>query len=162
VALVHLSSSFDRLEELADFLSLQSSPVTLSITDADTVICVASLKDQWHGPVGVWLRVSGDYSASLLARDVKTLSWIVDLEHVVVEAERDSEAHAQVVRALLSDDEVNVTNDVATITKAYNRPAPPRPVTVWAAEGTLVGCEDESLRLMSNDDMTIGKLARFA
>ena len=44
-----------------------------------------------------------------------TLSWLVELDHVVVEATNDAEAHADVVRALLTDDEVNFTNDVATL-----------------------------------------------
>jgi hypothetical protein len=63
----------------------------------------------------------------------------MEIDHVVIEAANEARAHADVVTAMLSDDEVTLANSVANITAAYNRPAPPRPVCVWSVEGdTLV------------------------
>jgi hypothetical protein len=84
------------------------------------------------------LHASEHYSAGLIARDVKTLSHLLEIDHVVVDASRDPAQHAEVVAALLSDERVTLHNAVATITDAYNRPAPPRPVTVWSAQGDVL------------------------
>jgi len=110
-------------------------PVVVRVTDADTVTLMAALAPQWEGSFGVWLRADAGYSAGLIARDVKTLSFLCSLDHVVIDADREAAAHAEVVRALLSDGSVTLRNAVATITDAYNRPAPARPLTVWHVEG---------------------------
>jgi hypothetical protein len=110
------------------------SATLFECSDADTVIVAASLHDRLTAEVGVWLTVSADYSAQLCARDVKTLSHLVALRHVVIQAETRSFDHAAIVRSLLTDDEVNFDNELATIRGAYNRPAPPAPLTVWSAE----------------------------
>jgi hypothetical protein len=90
--------------------------------------------------------VNADYSAQLCARDVKTLSHLVALRHVVIEAESRSFAHAAIVRALLTNDEVNFDNELATIRGAYNRPAPPAPLTVWSADDNALTSELATLR----------------
>ncbi|HEY5303595.1 MAG TPA: hypothetical protein VIJ86_06015 [Acidimicrobiales bacterium] len=105
----------------------------IRVNDGDTAIMVAGVSAQWSGSWGVWLHASEDYSAGLIARDVKTLSHLLEIDHVVVDAEHDASAYADVVAALLTDEEVTMHNAVATITSAYNRPAPPRPITVWSA-----------------------------
>jgi hypothetical protein len=116
-------------------IDLSSESMTLfKCSDADTVVVVASMRDRLATEIGVWLSVGPDYSAQLCARDVKSLSHLVALRHVVIEAESRSFAHAEIVRALLTNDEVNFTNELATIRGAYNRPAPPAPLTVWSAE----------------------------
>jgi hypothetical protein len=51
-----------------------------------------------------------------------------------------------VVSALLTNDEVNFTNDVAVIAHAYNRPAPPHAVAIWSFDGTAVQSGDTRLR----------------
>ena len=76
-------------------------------------------------PLGVWLVLSEDYSAQIAARDVATLSWLIALDTVVVSARVDRSPAREVLEALLTNDEVNLTNDVATLVGAYNRPAPP-------------------------------------
>ena len=123
MALVRLVTTLARLDEVATHAN--ETPIVLEVRDADTVIAAASLKDRLSAPVGVWLALSDGYLAQLVARDVATLSWLIELDVVVVSGPRAVEG-AEVVRALLSDDEVNFTNDVATIRGAYNRPAPPR------------------------------------
>jgi hypothetical protein len=127
------------LEHRDAFAALSHETTALfECRDADTVIVVASLCDQLTTDVGVWLSVSADYSAQLCARDVKTLSHLVSLRHVVIEAATRSSVHAEIVRALLTNDEVNFVNELATIRGAYNRPAPAAPLTVWSVdEGTL-------------------------
>ena len=51
---------------------------------------------------------------------------------------------AALLVAMLSDDRIDLRNDAATIVGAYNRPAPPSPITVWGWDGTvLAGAEGE-------------------
>jgi hypothetical protein len=73
---------------------------------------------------------------------------------VVVSAERDAASHAEVVAALLTNDEVNFTNEVAAIAHAYNRPAPPTPVEVWSFDGARCAAATRSLRESLARDVT--------
>jgi hypothetical protein len=116
--------------------------------DADTTLVLASWSDQVISDVGVWLRVSDGYRAQIAARDVRTLSVLVDLRHVVIEAGDRAEEHADVVRMLLSGEEVNFSNSVATLTHAFSRPAPPRPLTVWSYSNGELTSPEGSLREM--------------
>ncbi len=127
------------LEDLPVLVSEEDRPLVISVSDADTVTVLAGVSTEWAGSWGVWLFASEDYPASLISRDVKTLAALMEIDHVVIEASGDARAHAEIVTALLSDDEVTLRNAVATITAAYNRPAPSRPVCVWSVEDdTLV------------------------
>jgi alkanesulfonate monooxygenase SsuD/methylene tetrahydromethanopterin reductase-like flavin-dependent oxidoreductase (luciferase family) len=101
-------------------------------SDADTAIVLGSWSDALTSEVGVWLRVSDGYSAQIVARDVRTLSVLTNLRHVVIESADRARENADIVRALLSGEEVNMSNSVATLRHAYSRPAPPRPLTVWS------------------------------
>ncbi|HVA70496.1 MAG TPA: hypothetical protein VNF08_04145 [Acidimicrobiales bacterium] len=109
--------------------------VLFRCTDADTVVVAASMSGRLTQPLGVWLVVGESYPAQLAARDAATLAALVPLRHVVIEASSLSREHADVVRALLTNDEVNFTNAVATLVGAFNRPAPPSPLTVWSYDG---------------------------
>jgi hypothetical protein len=142
--LVRLVASLEHRDALVALS--RDSTALFDCGDADTVIVVASLRERLTTEVGVWLRVSADYSAQLCARDVKTLSHLVALRHVVIDAESRSIAHAEIVRALLTNDEVNLDSELATIRGAYNRPAPPAPLTVWSAEDGTLTCETSTLR----------------
>ena len=156
--LVRLATTLERLDGAAQYAN--SAPTVLEVRDADTVMAVASLKDRLHAPVGVWLALSDDYLAQLAARDVATLSWLVELDVAVVSgahAQRD----AEVVRALLSDDEVNFTNDVATIRGAYNRPAPPRPVAVWSWDGEALRSHERALHVASTQALGPGEVTTY-
>jgi len=127
------------LSEFAD-----ATPV-FRCNDADTAIVLGSWSDALTSEVGVWLRVSDGYRAQIAARDVRTLSVLTNLRHVVIEAADRPSEHADVVRVLLRGEETNFSNSVATLTHAFSRPAPPRPLTVWSyvhaqltsPEGTL-------------------------
>src|SRR6202142_3987445 len=111
MALVRLDVRFDALDALV--ARANARHVVVSVRDADSIITLGSLHDRLTEPLGVWLELSADYSAQMAARDVATLSWLVPLDCVVVSS-TSATASAQVLEALLSDDEVNFTNGVAT------------------------------------------------
>ena len=158
MAILRLSVPRVALDQIPDFVAAHSGPVVLDCIDADTIICAAALKDQWTSNVGVWLEVSSGYPAQLCARDVATLSWIIELGDVVISASTNAEDYAQVVRALLTDDEVTLTNKVATLTRAYNRPAPPRALRVWSSDGeTLLSGE----RRLGRHSVTLAELGEL-
>src|ERR1700722_19159569 len=92
-------------------------------SDADTALVLGSWSDALTYEVGVWLRVNDGYSAQIVARDVRTLSVLTNLRHVVIEAADRASEHADVVRLLLTGEEVNFSNSVATLTQAFSRPA---------------------------------------
>jgi len=142
MALFRLDVSFDILDKIVDAANVHNA--VISVRDADTIISVGAHHDRVTRPLGVWLELSEDYSAQLAARDVATLSWLVPLESVVVSSQ-NAPASAQVLEALLTNDEVNFTNDDATLVGAYNRPAPPAPVAVWSWDGTHLRHSDEVL-----------------
>jgi hypothetical protein len=132
--------------------------ILLHCSSADTVMVAASLAEDL-AECGIWLDVSGDYSAQIAARDVKTLATMIALRHVVIESPTALE-HAEVVRALLSDAPVNFSNEVATLRGAYNRPAPPSPLTVWSYEGRLRSGET-TLIATSTEATGVGELTFF-
>ena len=137
-----------QLGALPVLITQQERPLVIRVNDADTVTTLAGVCAGWEGSWGVWLTASEEYPSSLIARDVKTLATLTQLEHVVVDAVAHSSAHAEVVRALLSDDEVNLANAVATIRAAYNRPAPTREIQVWSVSdaGSTLECGERILR----------------
>jgi len=147
MALVRLNVRFDALDALVE--QSKRHHVVVSMIDADTVVALGSLHDSLTRPIGVWLELSEDYPAQLVARDVATLSWLIPLDTVVVSSAM-AEPSAQVVEALLSDDEVNFSNGLATLVRAYNRPAPPAPVAVWSFDGTHLRHGEETLRDVSS------------
>jgi hypothetical protein len=147
MTLVRLDVRFEALDALVDEVNRRH--VVVALSDADTVVTVGSLHDRLNNPLGIWLELSADYSAQMAARDVATLSWLVPLDTVVVSA-ASAVGSAQVLQALLTNDEVNFTNGVATLVGAYNRPAPPRPIAVWSWDGALLRHGDEALREASS------------
>jgi hypothetical protein len=150
------------LAERDELVSLVTPETLIRCSDADTIIVAASLGDQLRGPLGVWLTVSADYSAQLCARDVKTLSHLVDLATVVIEADDRPFLCAEIVRALLTNDEVNFSNDLATIRGAYNRPAPPAPIAVWSFEDGVLASGGVSLRAGRTESRGAVQLTYFS
>ena len=150
MALVRLDVRFDALDSLV--ARAHAGHVVVSLRDADTIVTLGSLHDRLTGPIGVWLVLSEDYSAQMAARDVATLSWLIALDTVVVSGPSPASS-AEVLEALFSDDEVNITNEVATIVAAYNRPAPPDPIAVWHWDGSVLRRGDQILREASTESM---------
>ena len=124
--------------------ALNDGNILFSCSDADSVMCLASLRGDLSSSVGIWLEVGNDYPAALCARDIATLSWLVDLREVVISGD-DADAQAEVVRAMLSDEEITFSNKVANIVGAYNRPSPPNPIRVWSYENGSLHCGTDVL-----------------
>ena len=158
MTLVRLDVRFDDLGALAAYGNAHH--VIVSVIDADTIVALSSLHDELKAPIGVWLELSADYPAQMAARDVKTLSWLATLDTVVVSGP-NAEAGAQVLEALLTNDEVNFTNGVATIVGAYNRPAPPSPIAVWSWDGTNLRHGDRALQLASSVTTELGDATTY-
>ena len=158
--LVHFAAATSERDEVVR--ATRDHLIVFQCTDAETVLVAASLVDRVTSDFGVWLSVTDAYPAQLAARDVATLSAIVPLRHVVVEASSRSKDHADVLRALLTNDEVNFTNDVARISGAYNRPAPPKPVTVWSYGRDRLVDGDDVLTKVRLEERAVGALTYFA
>jgi hypothetical protein len=158
MAPIRLEVDFETLNLIADAANVHH--VVVSVRDADPIIALASLHDRVTRPLGVWLELSEDYSAQMAARDVATLSWLVPLESVVVSSP-NARASAQVLEALLTDDEVNFTSGEATLVGAYNRPAPPSPVAVWSWDGTTLRHGDEVRREAFSGSSDTGDVTVF-
>jgi hypothetical protein len=159
--IARLTLPFASLSRAVRVIDEESMAVVLHVEDANSVIGVASLKDDLHRGLGIWLEVSKDYPASLAARDVKTLSWLVELSDVVVSGSNAS-SNARVLEALLSDDEVSIVTDDAVITKAYNRPAPPRLIRVWHADGASLVSGEQVVTIIATRTSDAGELTYFA
>ena len=69
--------------------------------------------------------------------------------------------HAAVLEALLTNDEVNVTNEAATLRGAYNRPAPPHAITAWSYDGTNLRRGDVALAERSRTRDESGELVTY-
>jgi len=158
MTLVRLDVRFDALDAFVARANAES--IVANVLDADPIITLGSLHDRVTRSIGVWLELSADYSAQMAARDVATLSWLVPLDAVVVSS-ANAVASAEVVSALLSDDEVNFTNDVATLVGAYNRPAPPTPVAVWSWDGSTLRRGDHVLREVASVSSDAGVATTF-
>ena len=156
--MIRLEGSLARRSQIGAVVQANSDVVVLA-GDAP-VIVLASLSGG-ACPRGLWLVVDEDYPAPVAARDVATLSWLTDLEHVVIEAE-NAAAQAAALSALLTNDEVNFSNEVVRLRGAYNRPAPPRPLTVWHATGDAIVAGTTRLRLSGRCSSAAGELSDYS
>jgi hypothetical protein len=129
--------------------------------DGDSAIVLGSWSDALTREVGVWLRVTDGYRAQIVARDVRTLSVLMNLRHVVIEAPDRARERAEVVRALLTGEEANLSNSVATLTHVFSRPAPPRPLTVWSYGNAELTSPEGSLRQVPRDASADAELTYF-
>jgi hypothetical protein len=129
--------------------------------DGDTAIVLASWSGQLTREVGVWLEVGRDYPAQIAARDVRTLSVLADLRHVVIAAPGRSREHADIVRALLTGEETTVANSVATLRQAISRPVPPRPLSVWNYDDDELTSGDVTLRVVQREVSDDAELTYF-
>lgn len=141
----------------ADLGSLPG-PVVVRLADADVAVAAPTLG---AARLGVWIAVSPDRPAGLVARDVKTLAHLLELTDVVVEGP-DAPHQARVVEALLTDDPVTLATPVAELVDAYNRPAPPRPVAVWSYDGATLARDGVALRATSTTPVASGTVTVFS
>ena len=99
--------------------------------------------------------------ASWADRGHEEPAWLVRIERVVIEHGLEAPAHADVVAALLTNDEVTIVNEVATIRGAYNRPAPPTAIDVWSFNGSQLRLGETVLSASSNESLAFGERTDF-
>jgi hypothetical protein len=126
-------SSIHLLDEVAAYANVHT--VLFDCTDGDTILAATKLGRLTKNAIGLWLHVGPEYPASLAARDVKTLSHLLRLDHVAISATERPQAHASIVRAMLEGDDVTMTTKVARVKHAFNQPRPRRALKVWWVEG---------------------------
>lgn len=138
----HIEVDGDRWRDLPALVATAppDDEVLVSVTGASTCAIVAALADGWTRAVGVWLTPHTTHEAALCARDVATLSWLVDLRAVVVAGDAAAGDFAQIVAALLSGEAATVETPAGSVRHAFNRPAPRAPIAIAftdrdAAEG---------------------------
>jgi hypothetical protein len=74
------------------------------------------------------VRPTSIYPPALVARDLTAISHLRVLTDVCVEASLEA---AQLIDALLHGEPVVATSPEGGVNGAANRPAPPRPLTIW-------------------------------
>jgi len=148
------------LERVAEVARSLAGPLVLSSSDGAAAVLAAALSHEAPG-LGVWLDLDDGYGAPMAARDVATLSWLTTLEHVVVDGANAPEL-AAVLAAMLTDEAVDLDSPVATLRGAYNRPAPPAPVTLWWAHGDEVTCATRTLVRRDAHVTPAGELTLYA
>lgn len=153
-----LEPSTNSLDALAALVVAQDAPVLIS---GPSAVLVAAALAQRVPIFGVWLEPGPDYPVVLAARDVATLSWLSDLEHVVLDAP-NATAHVAALAAMLTNDEITFSNDVAHVVEAYNRPAPSRALTLWYVAGTDLVSPSQRLAHVGTRMDASGTLRDFA
>lgn len=118
--------------------------------DADTVVALSSRVHLPEAPVGVWLEVSSSYSAQMIARDIATLSHLITLDHVAIAAPANSFEHTEIVRALLTDGPVSISNVAGDVVDAFNRPLPPNEITIWEVTPNELRSANQKLAIQSD------------
>jgi hypothetical protein len=153
-----LDATLARRGAIAADLAILPAPVALRLVDADVAVAAPALG---LARLGVWVTASPERPAGVVARDVKTLAHLLELTDVVVEGP-DALDQARVVEALLTDDEVSLDTAAWTISRAHNRPAPPRPVAVWSYDGAALRRGGVELRATSTVPTASGTVTVFA
>jgi hypothetical protein len=120
-------------ELTADALNAEDAVPVVHLRDGDVAVALGSMAGHLRRPVGMWLTLSSDYGAGVAARDVRTVSHLVELADVVVDG-LEPAAQAEAIRALLTGGPVTLANEAVTLTDAYSLPVPPAPVRVWQVE----------------------------
>lgn len=133
----------------------------VDVVNGDATMVIAALGSASPVELGLWLRVDEQRPAALAARDLATLSHLVHFGVVVIAAQVDCRAQADVVRALLSADEVNFSNEVTTLRGAYNRPAPAWPLEVVSSDGVTIFRGDERWVLRARDARPWGEVLSY-
>ena len=89
--LARLDLSCAELEMLPVLISEEDRPLVVRVSDADTVTALAGVAGDWEGSWGVWLEPGEDYGIGALARDVRTLAQLIELDHLVTKAKLSEE-----------------------------------------------------------------------
>jgi hypothetical protein len=81
-------------------------------------------------PPAIVMNPSEEYSAALCARDLATMAHLGPLSTVVIVGTPEA---AAMIDALLTGDAITMSNSAGTLISAYNRPPPPRPLTIFVS-----------------------------
>jgi len=81
-------------------------------------------------PAAIVVLPTQEYLPALCARDVATMAHLGPLATVVIVGTPED---ALVIEALLSGEVVTMSNTAGTLTSAYNRPPPPRPLDIFVS-----------------------------
>ncbi len=136
---------------------LPESVDAVAFVDGSPTPLFAAAAPLMRAGVGVWLPVTRDVSAPLVARDVKTLSSLSDLTSVVLYSDDGRvREHAEIVHALLTGDDVSFHNASATLEHAFNRPLPRTPVTIWMTSGCPTD-DQVVLRRFGDDEEVVSR-----
>ena len=149
------------LESLDDACADFEPGDLLDVVNGDATMVLAARGVTSEVELGLWLRVDEQRPAALAARDLATLSHLVHFGVVVIAASSDSRAQADVVRALLSADEVNFSNEVTTLRGAYNRPAPAWTLEVASSDGASIFCGNQCWGLQARDARPWGEIVSY-
>jgi len=135
------------------------SRTSVAFTGGSTTMLVAANAGRFTQAFYVWQHVGADVPASIVARDVKTLAWLVDLRGVILWSDRgDIEEDAEIVAALLTRDDVTIEGGHDRVRGAWNRPRPPHPLEIWVSESPP-GAE-VSLDLLFDGERRVGNQPR--
>ena len=143
--LARLDLSCAELEMLPVLISEEDRPLVVRVSDADTVTALAGVAGDWEGSWGVWLEPGEDYGIGALARDVRTLAQLIELDHVVLD-HAHAEHYAVALDALLRGEEVSVENETLVLRAVVSRPVVGYRVTVWHVEGESLVHAERRLR----------------
>ncbi len=155
-----LEPATSSLDALVASVREQYSPVLIG---GPSAVVLAAAIAQRTRVAGVWISPSENYPTALVARDVATLAWLSEIEHVVIETPDVSEAlaHVEAIGAMLSNDEITFANEVVDVRHAYNRPAPPRALRLWWVDGEdLVDARDRLQGAYRRED--VGRYRDFS
>jgi hypothetical protein len=152
-----LEPATSSLDALVASVREQDCPVLIG---GPSAVILAAAIAQFTRVAGVWISPSEEYPTALVARDVATLAWLSEIEHVVIEAP-EAPAHVEAIGAMLSNDEITFANEVLDVRHAYNRPAPPRALRLWWVDGEdLVDAHDRLQGLFRRED--VGRYRDFS
>jgi hypothetical protein len=143
VALIRLKNVSAQTLQAALHLARRDVPC-FYFSELDPATAFAGLGLDSEVICGIWLRETEGYPAALMARDVKTLCALSRLRDVVIEGEHAKEM-AEVIVAMLNDEPVTMTNSVASLDGALNRPAPTKMPTIWWSDRGLLRCKTTTL-----------------
>jgi hypothetical protein len=79
-------------------------------------------------PAAIVVIPTQEYPPALCARDVATMAHLGPLSTVVIVGTPED---ALIIEALLSGEVVTMSNSAGTLSSAYNRPPPPRPLDIF-------------------------------
>jgi len=81
-------------------------------------------------PAAIVVIPTQEYLPALCARDLATMAHLGPLSTVVIVGTPEA---ADMIDALLTGDAITMSNAAGKLTSAYNRPPPPRPLTIFVS-----------------------------